>query len=32
MLLAELAPAVPKMCHNFVLDYWEQQAHRTDGL
>ncbi|VDI33710.1 condensin-2 complex subunit D3, partial [Mytilus galloprovincialis] len=30
MLLAELAPAVPKMCHGFVIEYWEQQAHTSD--
>ncbi|KAJ8299265.1 hypothetical protein KUTeg_023325 [Tegillarca granosa] len=31
MLIAELAPAVPKLSHGFVLDYWEKEANNSDG-
>lgn len=31
MLLAELAPAVQKFSHQFILDYWERHASSTEG-
>uniref|UniRef100_K1QWD7 Condensin-2 complex subunit D3 n=1 Tax=Magallana gigas TaxID=29159 RepID=K1QWD7_MAGGI len=32
MLLAELAPAVQKFSHEFIIDYWERNAGSTEDI
>ena len=31
MVLAEMAPFVPKLGHNFIVDYWRNHACTAPG-
>ena len=32
MILAEMVPFVPKLNHNFIVDYWRNHAHTAPGI